>query len=492
MISTTRSSRRHSLVLLALLVLLGHAAWAGAQTSASGPGPSLAGHLVSLSTASLAVGDTPQGVAAPPAPSSPGALHLSLHDAIERGLAHSLAALLSEQRTRQADAGRWAGLSGLLPNVSASLMGATEKINLEAYGFPVAPGESPIIGPFNISDRRVAVEQTLFSWSAIETARSGSARLSAAEYAHKDVREQIVVAVTGGYLQLIATRARVQAAHALLDTAVALEQRAMTLKEAGVAAGVETIRAKVQTEQERQRVLVFENEFEKQKLQFARAIGVPLDQAIELTESFPYASLETTSPADAIAQALGTRPDYKAAAESVRAAELARAAAFGSLLPSVALAADVGMIGQTWSSALKTYSFVIAVRVPLFQAGHERARIIGADATLQQERAQLADLKTRVEYDVRAALLDVGSTAQRVDVAQRGFDLAKLQLTQAQDRFGAGVATHVEVIQAQDAVATAAENLIASRFANSMSKGALARALGVAESSAERFLGGKQ
>jgi len=489
MISTTGFPGRHS---VALLVLLTHAAWAGAQTAEPGTRPGPAGRLVSLSAATLAAGEAAQGPPAGPAQPGPAAIRLSLHDAIERGLAHSLAALLSEQRTRQAEAGRWTALGGLLPNVSATLMGATEKINLEAYGFPVAPGESPLIGPFNISDRRLAVEQTLFSWSAIEAARSGSARLSAAEYAHKDVREQIVVAVTGGYLQLIATRARIQAAHALLDTALALEQRAMALKEAGVAAGVETVRAQVQTAQERQRVLVFENEFEKQKLQFARAIGLPLDQAIELTESFPYASLDTKSPADAIAQALATRPDYKAAAESLRAAELSRAAAIGSMLPSVALAADVGMIGQSWGSALKTYSVVIAVHVPVFQAGHERARIIGADATLQQERAQLTDLKARIEYDVRAALLDVGSSGQRVEVALRGFDLAKLQLTQAQDRFSAGAATHVEVIQAQDAVATAAENLIASRFANSLSKGALARALGVAESSAERFLGGQQ
>lgn len=481
---------------LALVVMLLSPARAHAQPPGAAERPSRLLALSAESAAAVAAGaGSGQAAQVRPAAGAPTPavpLRLTLHDAIARGLTHNLAALLSEQRTRQADAARWSGLSGILPNVNASLMGATEKINLEAYGFPVAPGQSPLIGPFNVSDRRLSVEQTLFSWSAIEQARSGSARLSAAQYAHRDVREQIVVGISAGYLQLIATRARIRAAHALLETAIALETRAQTLKDAGVTAGVESVRAKVQTAQERQRVLTFENDFEKQKLQFARAIGLPLDQPFELADAFPYRSLEHMSPADAIVQALATRPDYKAALESVRAAEFSRTAAVSSMLPSVALAANVGLIGQSWSSALKTYSFVVAVHVPVFQAGRERARIIGTDAALQQDRAQLADLRTRIEYEVRAALLDVDSADQRVQVAQRGFDLATLQLTQAQDRFAAGVATHVEVIQAQEAVATAAENLIASQFAHGLAKGALARALGVAETSAERFLGGQQ
>jgi outer membrane protein TolC len=198
------------------------------------------------------------------------------------------------------------------------------------------------------------------------------------------------------------------------------------------------------------------------------------------------------SPADAITRAMATRADYRSALELVKAAEFSRQAAIGSLLPTLGLAADIGSVGQQWGSALRTFSVVAAVRIPLFQSGRERSRILAADASLEQERAQLADLTVRIEYEVRAALLDVDAAGQRVKVAQGASDLASLQLAQTQDRFAAGVASHVEVVQAQEAVATASDNLIASQFAHSLAKGALARALGIAEMSVERFLGGQK
>jgi len=466
-----------------------------AHAQAAGPASPGAGDLRRLPPSAVpgaALAPAGEQGAASAGPGAAGPFRLTLHEAIARGLSHNLAAVVSSQRAKAANAAEWNTRSGLLPTISASIMDAREQINLEAYGFPVAPGASPIIGPFDVSDRRISVNQQLINFSAIEAARGGRASTLAAGFADRDVREQVVVAVSSLYLQLVATRSRIDAARAQMDTAVALEARAAALKQAGMTAGVETIRAQVQTEQQRQRVIYLENEFEKQKLQLARGIGWPLDQAFDLADVFPYRALEHMAVAEAVTQALAVRPDYKAALEQVRAAEFNRLAAVGSLLPSLGLAADIGMIGPTWGGALKTFSFVLAVHVPIFQGGREVSRIAGAKALLEQERAQLADVKARVEYEVRAALLDVDSADRRVTVARRGAELATLQLAQAQDRFAAGVATHVEVVQAQEAVATASENLIASQFAHNLAKSALARALGVAASSAERFLGGQQ
>ena len=450
----------------------------------STPAPSLTAAVAF--NQSLIAGGVPSGTV------TPGVLKLSLHDTIARGLQHNLAAVMGEQRVRQADAARWAAWSGLLPSASASLTQAKEQINLEAYGFPVAPGESPIIGPFDVSDRRIEVSQTLFSYAAIASARSGNAMKAAAGYANDDLRDQVTVARTAMYLQVVATGARIDAARAQLQTAQALFDRAVSMKQAGVAAGIEATRAQVLVENQRQRVIYFENEFAKQKLQLARAIGMPLGQAYEIADSFPYRALDGLSPEVAIKEAIETRADYKSARELVKAAEAAKQVAIGSMLPSVGFAADVGDIGPSWGSALRTYSVVASVNVPIFQSGRERSRIIQADASLKQEQAQLADLQAKIEYEVRAALLDVSAAGQRAVVAQSAADLAALQLTQAQDRFTAGVASHVEVVQAQEAVATATDNLISSQFAHNLAKAALARALGTAEHATERFLGGQQ
>lgn len=440
-------------------------------------------------------GSTPPGALAGGVPAGTVTDHpvdLTLHDAIQRGLDHNLGIILGRQRVRAADGARWTATSGLLPTVGARIAESNNKINLEAYGFPVPPGQSPLIGPFSVSDRRISVTQALFDLSAIDDARAGAAMKSAAEFAYQDVREQVVIAIANAYFQAVATASRIESARAQLRTAEALYSRAVSMKQAGTVAGIEVVRAQVQVENHKQLVITSENDFAKQKLALARAIGLPLGQPFTLTDRVPYKAFETMSLDQAISDALERRADYKAMRQVVKSADASRQAAWAELLPSLHLSADYGDIGPTWGSALGTFSVMAAVRIPIFQAGRERGRILQADAALQQANAQAADLKARIEYDVRAAFLDLRAADDRVHVAQVAADLADQQLTQTQDRYSAGVASHVEVVQAQDAVATASDNLINSLFAHNLAKAAVARALGVAEQAAERLLGGQQ
>jgi len=454
----------------------------GGQIVAQGPG---AAGLASALQSPL-LGGVPGGEL------MPGTLPLSLHEAVRRGLERNLGAVLGRERVRAADGARWMSVSGLLPTLQATIAQARDQINLEAYGFPVAPGESPIIGPFNVSDRRISLAQTVFDYSAIQDARAGAAVKSSAGYAYQDVREQVVVVVANLYFQAVATSSRVASVRAQQRTAEALSARARAMKEAGTIAGIELIRAQVQVENQKQRVIFYENEFAKQKLMLARAIGLPLAQAFELTDQVPFAAIDAMPLDAALAQAYAKRADYKAAIELFKADEARRRAAYGTMAPSVHLNADYGSIGNSWGAALGTYAVMASVRVPIFQAGRERGRVLIADAALEQDRAQLADLKARIEFDVRAAYLDVRAADERVRVARSAADLANQQLAQAQDRFAAGVASHVEVVQAQEAVATESENLIASLFAHNVAKAALARATGMAEDAAERLLGGHE
>jgi outer membrane protein TolC len=415
---------------------------------------------------------------------------LSLADAIARGLEYNLGVVVARERAQAATGTKWITLSGLLPTVSAHVLQSRQEINLEAYGFPVAPGQSPIIGPFNVSDRRIGLTQTIFDYSAIETARAGAAAEQAAAFAYQDARGAVVQVVATLYLQALAANARIDASRAQYRTAEALYSRAGDMKKAGMVSGVEVLRAQVQMQSQEQHVIAFENEFAKAKLSLARAIGQPLGQPFALADSVPYQPLDAMSADEALAEALQSRSDYKAGAELVKMAEASRRAVKGLWLPSVQFSADYGRIGQSWGSALTTYSAGANVRVPLFQGGRVKGRLLQADAQVAGERAQLADLKARIEYEVRAALLDVTSADDRVRVARSAADLANQQLAQTEDRFAAGVANQLEVVQAQEAVATASENLIASLFAHNVAKVALARALGIAERAAGHILGG--
>ena len=481
----------HILVAAALVCCAANAAHAqggppGATFEGGQAVPSPTPLLSAAMSQSPLLGGVPSGIAVP------GTIDLSLHDAIQRGLQHNLGIFLGQERVRAADGTKWASRSGLLPNVNARITQARQQINLEEYGFPVPPGGSPIIGPFSVSDRRVSVTQAIFDYSAIQNARAGGAVKAAAEYGFQDLREQVVVVIANLYFQTVATSGRIESARAQLRTADALYTRAVSMKQAGTVAGIEVLRAQVVVENQKQRLIYFENELAKSKLVLARAIGMPLAQVYELTDLVPYKPFEAMAVDTAIEQALARRADYKSAQEMLKSAEAGYRSAFSEMAPSVNLTANYGDAGPSWDSALTTFNVSANVRIPLFQGGRERGRVLQARAALQQQRAQLADLKVRVEYDVRAAFLDMRAADERVRVARTAAELANQQLTQAQDRFSAGVASHVEVVQAQEAVATASENLIGSLFAHNVAKASLARALGVAEDTAERMLGGQQ
>jgi outer membrane protein TolC len=154
--------------------------------------------------------------------------------------------------------------------------------------------------------------------------------------------------------------------------------------------------------------------------------------------------------------------------------------------------ANYGVIGQTPTNALRTYALIANVKVPLFDAGATHARRIQQNAQLRQREAEFSDFKGRVEYEVRSAFLDVKAAEEQLEAARTNQDLATQELQQARDRFAAGVASNLEVTQAQETIAAASETYISALYTHNLAKATLARALGVTESAVMSYLGGRQ
>ena len=419
----------------------------------------------------------------------PQALPLTISSAIERALSHNLGVLESEQAIERAAGARRIALSGLLPNLTARGSEVRQRINLEAFGLPL-PGVPPLVGPFNVFDARLFLSQSVFDLRALNDARSESHNLQAARFTHKGNRDLVVLVAVNLYLQALAASARADSARAQLETARALYQQAQDLKESGMVAGIDVIRAEVRLSTERQRATGAENEFQKAKLQLARVVGLPIGQSFALVDEIPYAPLPEITMDDALERAYKARPDYQAALERLQAAEADRAGARGELLPSVHVNAEYGAIGLTAGGALPTYALSGAVNIPIFQGGRTQGRIARAEADVRNRRAEAEDVRGEIYYDVRTAFLDLEATREELQVATRARELAALQLTQARDRFTAGVASNIEVVQAQEAVALAGEQYISSLYGFNVSKAALARAIGVAEEAVRDYLGG--
>ena len=461
------TARHHRLIAVAVATQLAVAAAASAQSIAL-PGPQ-------LPRTSPFAGGIPNGTA------TAEPLTLNIIQAILRSLDHNLGLLLAEQDTAFAKADRWTALSRLLPNASASLTESRRKTNLEAFGFPLGPGFPRVVGPFNVFDARVFASQPIFDLDALNETRAASHRVAATEHTYRHGRSIVMLATANIYLQALAAQARAGAADAQLASAQAIHQQALDLRKSGIVAGIDVVRAEVQLSLDRQRATAARNDFEKAKLQLARIIGLPIGQPLTLVDDIPTMPDRAITIEDALKEAYVKREDFLAAEEEVRAAESSRNAAVAAHLPSVRVTADFGTIGLTPGTSLPTFNVTGAVDVPIFDGGRRTGRLARVDAELRDRRARLEDLRAMVYYDVRTAFLDVEATRQQLEAAERGRELATQQLAQSRDRFAAGVATNVEIIQAQEAVAEATEQAIAARYGYAVAKALLAQSNGSAE-----------
>ena len=422
----------------------------------------------------------------------PGEIPISILDAIDRGIRHNLGLLLSQEQTQVARAEYRRSLSALLPNVSGHASDAIQQINLAAFGIPLPAGlKSPVVGPFSVMDARATMSETFLDFTALNRLRESAENEKTAKFTVQDARELVVLVVGNQYLLTVAAASRLDAAQAQLNTAKTIFEQAQDLKRAGVTAGIDVLRAQVQMQTQQQRVLAAQNQFQQQKLTLARIIGLPVSQQFRLTDTVPYAPLPEINFEEELARAYKQRPEYLAAVSRARAAELALKAARDERMPTAEVNGDFGVLGKTPATAENTYTLSAGIRIPIFQGGKIQADIAQSESELRQSRLQLEDLHNRVEQEIRASMLDVQSSNQQVAVAQQSINLAGEELKQAQDRFKAGVSGSLDVVQAQEAVATANETYIQALYLNNVAKLTLARALGVAEQQTKVFLGGK-
>jgi outer membrane protein TolC len=415
-------------------------------------------------------------------------LTLTILDVINRALEHNLGILLSDQAKNRAAGARWRALGGMLPEVYGRLAGTRQQIDLAAYGFPLPEGIPPVVGPFNLFDARVFVSQPIVDLRAINDIRAESHNVAAAGHNYQTARELVVLVSANAYLQALAAAARADSARAQLATAQALFNQATDLRQNGVVAGIEVLRAEVELQTERQRVTATQNDSEKAKLQLARIIGLPLGQAVNLVGELPQVPVPDLAFDTALEQAYKSRPDYLAALEHVKAAEASRAAAAGDMLPSLHVNGDYGELVASTSSH-STFAIVGAVNVPIFQGG-KRGKLIEADSDLKSRRAEAEDLKAAIYYEVKTRFMDLQATGEQLQVATRAREVAQTALAQSRDRFAAGVTNNVEVVQAQEAVSRANEQYINALYLYNVDKALLARDLGDAEQAVRRYLGG--
>jgi outer membrane protein TolC len=470
---------------LAIALILCWAIPAAAQYgSGTAVGAAITGNSNAGQTSQL-TGSVPSG------PATNEVLRLALRDAVTQALKYNLGSIESGENTQLARGERLIALSQLLPQVSAGLSETAQQLSLATLGIKNIPGVPPVIGPFAYSLVQANVSATLFSYESIQRFRSAQTAEQATKLSYQDILDVVTLIVGNAYLQVIADSSHVEAQEAQVRIAKALYDQAVDQLRAGTVPKIDVTRTEVQWHTEQYNLSVARNNFAIAKLVLGRAIGLPLGQQFELADTLPYSNISPPSLDDALRMAYQSRSDFRAALDSQKAAAQGLSAAKGERYPVVAMNGNYGDVGETFGHSHGVFLVQGGVSVPVFTGGHIKGDITQAEATLRQRKAESENLRGQVDYDVRSAFLNLNAAKEQVEVATQNIALANENLARSKDRFTSGVTDSVEVVQAEQSLASANDQYIASLYSHNFAKLSLARALGVARTNYQQYLGGK-
>jgi len=427
---------------------------------------------------------------APAAGAQQQPLRLTLQDAVHKALQANLNVLVGATRVDEAVGTRARRESAaLLPRISVESYANAQNRNLRAFGLSLPGIPIPsVVGPFSNYDFRVYAQQNIVDLESYRSLRASDHAVDAGKLDLQDARDLIVRSIAGLYLNAQSAEARSASAQSRVTDSTSLLKLARDKHDAGTATGVDVLRAQVQLANDKQALLIAQNQHKQSLLALARNIGLDPGTPLELAEPLVYRSVSQPEPGTLAPAALAVRADYLSlAAQRQQLAEQQRANRARSY-PKVSISGNFGGIGRSVGSVQATGLIQGQVDFTVFDRDRqgEAAEIAGRIKRIDD---QIADLGRGIDEDIREALLNLDSAAEQVEVAEQGRDLARRELEMAQDRFQSGTTNNVEVVTAQDELARAEDNYILAVSSHIDAKFALARAQGDTEKNILQYAG---
>ena len=435
-------------------------------------------------------------------PATTDTLKLSLDEAIARGLKNNLGLKEAEAGEKVFHGEKNEALQEFLPTVILTGNTGVYQHNLAAQGF--GPG---VIGEFSslfpggkiphislitkddLTQGQIQVTQTIFSGPVFAGYKAAGAAERSAHFAMMSARGEVVQQVASAYLHAIAAASEVDNAKALEAEDQIQLNHAHDAHVAGTAANLDELRARVQLQSQQQSRILAENSLAKDLILLKREIGVAPGQPIALTDPAPYSELAEQTPEEVRAIAYRSRQDYQNLQNQAVEYKAIHAAYRSYRLPSLSFG---GYYGTDTVTGALTHSVFLAqgtLNIPIFREAKLRGDIDAAQAQMDAVNNQLADLRSHIDQQVRAALLDVSAAQQLVQVSRSNLDLATRELSDETDRVNAGVDDNLPLVTAQATLASAQTNLVESLYQFNLTKLALARAAGVLELQYRDYLG---
>src|SRR5215471_7842881 len=414
-----------------------------------------------------------------------GKLQLSLKRAVEIALTPegSTRVALAQQSIKQAEERVVETRAAFLPNVDGAVTWRNQTVNLQTFGInfslPLLGFASPsLVGPFTVFDSRGSAQQSVFNYSDIRKYQASRMSLLATRADFETTKDQVTDQVARGYAASLRADASLQAAQANVELSNALERLATSQKNAGTGTGIEVTRAEVQLANDRQRLIVAENDRQRNVLQLLRVMGLNLDVGVEFSDRLAYVPVNVADLEASLKTAKEDRAELKAQQRREDSAKMSYDAVAAERFPTIGAFGDYGPNGLGIDASRPTRQIGVSIKVPVFDGFRRDARRAESYSQYKQETIRTRDLLQQIELEVRLALDSLRSAQAQVDTARDGLMLAQNELAQAQRRYQAGVSNSLEVTDAQTRLIRAQDNQIAALYAYQLARVDLAAATG--------------
>jgi outer membrane protein len=421
----------------------------------------------------------PRGATAQqPSSGTPESLRLTLKDAVQLALKQNPQRVIAQLLVAESDRTSQIARSTLLPQAGIEAHGAVSQYNFQS----VESTSRKAAGPYQYIEAGPAFSQTILNLPRIRGYQIGQEGTRQARADEKTTRENVVAAVVDQYLLVLRALATRDAASARVALAQRLYDQAYDLQKTGIGLNIDTVRANVELQNERQNLIDAETQTRTTKYGLAELLDLPREQDLDVTDHLDFYDLPTLEKEVLMDQALKLRPEIKSSNSQQRIAKLSTDAAREQRLPQLGFSGFWYYQGAHFNDGIPAYTYEVSLDFPLFTGGRIRAEVARAKLEEQHVAESRRLVEARIVKEVKTALDELNAARTSVDVANLGYNLAQEEVAQADRRFQAGVTTNVEVITAQDALARASDNQISALFRFNLSRADLARATGEIES----------
>ena len=409
-------------------------------------------------------------------------IQLTLHDAVALALKQNPQVQIGVLQAAEAKQDQNIARADLLPQAQLNVSDAVVRANLETAFGSRLPGISEHIGPFQIFNAGPSASAPILDFAAWSRFHAAKENTSAAHAGEQSIREDMVLRTVSQYLGALRAAAQVKAAQTRIALAQALYDQAADLQKNGAGTGIDTLRANVELQNEKQVLIAAQTQYDVALFGLARLLSLDPRQSIQLSDAMSFFETPEFAVEGSIDRAYQVRPEMLQIDARLRAAQATRHAAIDERLPSIRGTGSWDYQGISINAGIPVYLYQVGAVVPIFTGGRIRAETTKADLEIKKVEQQRDDLRNQIALEVKTSTAQLDSARHQVEVANLGIQLAQEEVSQARDRFAAGVADNIEVVQAQDALSRASDNQIAALYQFNQARADLARAIGQMES----------